>query len=1168
MAFDVGAVVAHLQLETAGAQAQARQFVRQLQLDMAGAQAQQVTLGTGMSGVARTSFSQYTQTAALAYARLGNVAATTAVAYAGLGDAVTTTAVAYDQLGKVAAKTGAQAQSMFMRFNAGDAVMAASTGNVRWLATSLTSLGAKISLVVAALLALTAAAKGFRTAIDHGIEAIDRMRSTAAQMAASIQTAYPEAPFERAIDAANSLIPLVERLDVLYSGTGRDLTELANAMLRYGAAADVMRLIGDETGETATQFVALAVAIKAQTGGLNFQLQVQQEIRALMSGTNSQGAQLLRILQSQNAEVKDMAASWGQQGTLLENIAPYLEGYVKASREVSELLSSQRATWQTIIDRLLRTAVLPAYEDVVSLQQAANKLLFDQQGQLTEIGKTLVTAIQGAWEAIRLVMVAEWELLKLWAPECETWSEVLAKVTRQFLTILNVAMEIRQTIMETATLQRDMAMAILRGDWSGLWDRLREQVTWSSRFIEERERIARVGATEGAAPPWLGGLGDPRAVAADEAEAHKAAIDALNAAKELLQTKIESALTDAERIAAEEELAALYHRFANDARLTQVERNRLVGEELKLRRQVTREQFEFVERDLEFRRETALSYEAERAALEGLRDLYSEMAASAKLTQAEHVAANLDLFGVQQSLAELEQDHAEAMLRLEAARAQTWEQQRTQVEHVIQAYQAEAVAATTSENRRLELQADILDLRRQLWEGDEAHLQTLYDINLAEATTFAQQRALIAGELARTRAAVGDEGLTESQRNEARQRAVVLQHSLNTLNAEAVTLQREYAASLRLSTAETLALYDQRIADQQAIIDNAQSEARAEGEIITAQTQINALTRERAEYLLRQNLALVEQQIAVERAGYDEKIRLLQEAIATETELTRQVELRAEIRATGTAAVQAELDALRESGDWELMSVRQQAELVADLLELWSTIGGVALPEVQRMLTELQVEVRKLEFSVRGFLTAMSGQLRSDFQSFFEGLMDGTKRFRDLWVTVLSDIQSWLSKIISEWLWEKTVGTLLGVGLGDETGAAQRNVQAGQLMTTASVAMLTAANTMLAASTAAGGGGGGFLNMLFGAGGDALKGVKAGGIQTQPTFAMVGEKGSLDRGGSLALAGAGGGEVHHHYTINAVDAASFVDLAHRNRSGLASALQTSIRENSPLGRRR
>jgi hypothetical protein len=38
--------------------------------------------------------------------------------------------------------------------------------------------------------------------------------------------------------------------------------------------------------------------------------------------------------------------------------------------------------------------------------------------------------------------------------------------------------------------------------------------------------------------------------------------------------------------------------------------------------------------------------------------------------------------------------------------------------------------------------------------------------------------------------------------------------------------------------------------------------------------------------------------------------------------------------------------------------------------------------------------------------------------------------------------------------------------------------------------------------------------------------------------------------------------------INAVDAASFVDLAHRNRGGLAAILQTAMRENAPIGRRR
>jgi hypothetical protein len=628
--------------------------------------------------------------------------------------------------------------------------------------------------------------------------------------------------------------------------------------------------------------------------------------------------------------------------------------------------------------------------------------------------------------------------------------------------------------------------------------------------------------------------------AEDAEKAHKAAMDALSAEEALLQTKIEEALTDAQRLAAERELAALYHRFANDARLTQTERNKLVGEEMKLRRQMTAEQFASAERDLEYRRGVALSFEAERAALEGLRTLYAQRADDEKVRDDDRLAARQKLHQIEQSLAQLATKAGEAELHIAAARARSWADERANLEATIKLRQQEAADPQTGWERQKAIVADVLGLRKQIWEGDEAHLQTLHDINLAEARSFAQQRGLIEAELARARAGAGDASLTEDQRNAARQRAVQLQQSLNGLNDEAVTLQRDYAASMKQTTAETLALYDQRIADQQKIIDNADTEGRSWREVERAQAAINGLTRERSDFLLRQELSLIEQRIATERTGYDEKIRLLQSTAEAEKEVTKQVELRAEIRATGTAAVQAEIDKLRESGSWDLMTAEQQRDVVAELLRTWQQIAGVALPEVQRMLTELTLEAGKLDFSVRGFLSSMAGQLKSDFAGFFQGLMDGTKQFHDLWASVLADIQRWLAQIMAEALWKETIGKWLGVGAG-----------------------------MIGGGSAGGGGGG-----IEGGWGDpGFATAAAGMVIRRPTVLLAGERGTeiirpFHSGPELAMAGAGGGgPITLNVTVNAIDAAGVADVFFRNRGALGAAIQTAMRENAPVGRR-
>jgi hypothetical protein len=89
-------------------------------------------------------------------------------------------------------------------------------------------------------------------------------------------------------------------------------------------------------------------------------------------------------------------------------------------------------------------------------------------------------------------------------------------------------------------------------------------------------------------------------------------------------------------------------------------------------------------------------------------------------------------------------------------------------------------------------------------------------------------------------------------------------------------------------------------------------------------------------------------------------------------------------------------------------------------------------------------------------------------------------------------------------------------------------------------------------------------NKVGGGGGEGT-GLAAPGSENFQIEAMSAPVRS--HGPQLAAAGTGGNTTMH-VTINAVDAASFVALAHRNRSGLAAAIQVAARENNPIGRRR
>jgi len=381
------------------------------------------------------------------------------------------------------------------------------------------------------------------------------MRMRAAGMAAMMQQMYPEAPFEKVLDFTTKLLPVVERMDEVFSGTGDQLMQMADFMLKFGMSAEVIKVVTDETGEAKKNFVAMAEAIKAVTAGQNFQIQLAQELRALSSGQARINAALMQLLIAQNAELKKMIPLWIKQGTLLENIAPYLEGFVKSADEVAKLLSTQRSTWETIVNRVLRAALIPAYEDITKLQEYLNKLIFDAKGDLTDIGEILTTTIQGGWEAIRLYVQNTYEFLRAllgllgpilrdvlgiqggWEATLKAVLQILALVGELWRKVADFYQAMYESLKLLATVGREAWEAVMHPtDWNR-WMQFRKQFEmfpeqvgkpmqkalgvpetfaqrwqeiWkdllkpSQTYLDTLERIKKVGETPTVpgAPPW------------------------------------------------------------------------------------------------------------------------------------------------------------------------------------------------------------------------------------------------------------------------------------------------------------------------------------------------------------------------------------------------------------------------------------------------------------------------------------------------------------------------------------------------------------------------------------------------------------------------------------------------------------------------------------------
>lgn len=1001
-------------------------------------------------------------------------------------EAAARASVELSNLGKAAQGTGTAAQSMFARFSAGDAVLAASTGNVRWLATSLTGLGISISVVIGALLAAGAAAKGFRELLDKGVGAIDSFKTRVGQMSAQIQNAYPAAPFEQAYAAAERLIPLIERMDVLYSGSGAELTQMAKAMTTFGGSAAVMKLLTDDTGKAKAGFIALAETIKQQTSGIGgFDVQLMQEIRNLMTDQIERGGALVRYFKSMGADlgkVKEalQAGDW-------EYLLQFMGGAQKAAEKFSETLTAQRESFKTIVDRFLRTAFPEAYQALVGLQKRINSLLFDQSGELTKAGDILRTALKGGWESVRMAAEGTWYAIRSMFGEMGKSESVMRSLVTNALTLQLAFSLIVDTVRSMAVMMGTLLAAqvtgihavflALTGNFQkavGMIQEARRQIAaawrdmttmpqWAIDAGMRIEGLRRRGL--GAATPATGAsdLGKARAYADDDEKRGKkraqTIVEIARAKAEELRLNIELARTDEQRAAAEKVYEAWrLGAIAKYRNLASKDRAEGRGFAAQLLREMKQEYDQKYQLEQDWLRQRVEAGEISRDIY--IQNLWKEVEAA----RAAHGVTSREA--------------------LEATRKLSEERKRL----------------TEDEDKR----------REELMKRDEERAQKAVEAQLESERKAAEEEKKLDADWLQWRVEVGEISLQE----------------------RLTQLQRETAAAERGSAAE--------LAGLRAI-------------------------REIREQLHSQALGQIDEEIAQTGEGYEKKLGLLNDFLAAEKNVSTILDLQREKRATIDAWLSSEFDHLEQ----QHYSLREQQAALSDLYSTWSLIDARVLPAIRERLRGINEALIEQALTFRNFLLGAADSVEGAFDNFFEGVMNRTKGLGDLWNDIVASIERQLASVLTKLLispfferleaarrkqaeapalaassaaataqttgltnalgqwataasalpgvfgnWIGTAVQLVGGFLAEQQAAAARGIAAvsdklsADKMLSAAWGMAGAAKLMneaadkMAAAGIKGGGGSSIVGLVGG-----LLGLQAGGIVTRPTLAVVGEAG-------------------------------------------------------------
>jgi hypothetical protein len=195
--------------------------------------------------------------------------------------------------------------------------------------------------------------------------------------------------FNRNVVAAKGMYEAIERQAAQHFASAQDMAKAYNQFLQMGYATRL-----DEVAALGK----VVDVIKLKTAGQNQEVQINQEIRALLQGQATAHSAIARELEARlGPGWKALVEEHRRAGDLVQWLASLYPGIDAATEKITETLSSQRATLQSHLALLGREGLGGLYTDVVSLVRQINDFL-------KEHGKMLAWELKAGWQDVRQII--------------------------------------------------------------------------------------------------------------------------------------------------------------------------------------------------------------------------------------------------------------------------------------------------------------------------------------------------------------------------------------------------------------------------------------------------------------------------------------------------------------------------------------------------------------------------------------------------------------------------------------------------------------------------------------------------------------------------------------------------------------------------------------------
>lgn len=276
-------------------------------------------------------------------------------------------------------------------------------------APALQSASAKISSAVSMVkstiagLGVTLAGVSLVSFFNAGAEAVDSFQQSVIKTAAMITSLQGgdnvAENYRKAKEYATGLQDVLMQVDANSFLSLTNLTQITEEMVKQGVILDT----NNKQEIEAFTRLANAVALYSQNGAQ--EVQVRQEVRALLLGEVDANSQLASMLQKTvDGPLKEKVKQWKEAGTLVEELGKRLSGFGPASEDIGKTWSALTSTFETISTTILRDGFADVISDIVDKGQEISTWV-------KEHADIIANRITQGWMAVKGLIEGVWNFL-------------------------------------------------------------------------------------------------------------------------------------------------------------------------------------------------------------------------------------------------------------------------------------------------------------------------------------------------------------------------------------------------------------------------------------------------------------------------------------------------------------------------------------------------------------------------------------------------------------------------------------------------------------------------------------------------------------------------------------------------------------------------------------